>query len=318
LRVVLAFSVGSKDAIVVLASWAVGSTVSSDGRAPTGDTSTVPDRNSNMATEPTAGGSGRRKPRSPLAAGVVLVLALAACGGAVAQATAPTATTAVTTGAPATAAPTTSAPTAAPVTEPPVSEPPVAAAPVTEPPTTTAPAITIANVVDGDTVDLSTGERVRVIGIDTPERGQCGFQEASDEMATLALDKVVVVTPGARDDVDKYGRILRYLDVDGSDVGLRLIRDGLAIARYDSRDGYGAHTREAAYIAADDAIGSICAAATPASTPSTAATAAPPASGSTYYANCDAARAGGAAPLHTGDPGYRTGLDRDHDGTACE
>ncbi len=37
-----------------------------------------------------------------------------------------------------------------------------------------------------------------------------------------------------------------------------------------------------------------------------------------YYANCAAARAAGAAPLHRGDPGYRTGLDRDGDGTACE
>ncbi|GAA0994272.1 DUF1524 domain-containing protein [Subtercola frigoramans] len=37
-----------------------------------------------------------------------------------------------------------------------------------------------------------------------------------------------------------------------------------------------------------------------------------------YYANCAAARAAGVAPLHTGDPGYRSGLDRHHDGIACE
>ncbi|TCK27135.1 excalibur calcium-binding domain-containing protein [Pseudonocardia endophytica] len=40
--------------------------------------------------------------------------------------------------------------------------------------------------------------------------------------------------------------------------------------------------------------------------------------GSAYYKNCAAARAAGAAPLHTGDPGYRAGLDRDGDGIACE
>lgn len=34
--------------------------------------------------------------------------------------------------------------------------------------------------------------------------------------------------------------------------------------------------------------------------------------------NCTAARAAGAAPLGTGDPGYRAGLDRDGDGIACE
>ena len=39
---------------------------------------------------------------------------------------------------------------------------------------------------------------------------------------------------------------------------------------------------------------------------------------STYYRNCDAARAAGAAPLYRGEPGYRSGLDRDNDGIACE
>jgi hypothetical protein len=42
------------------------------------------------------------------------------------------------------------------------------------------------------------------------------------------------------------------------------------------------------------------------------------AGGSAYYKNCAAARAAGVAPLHTGDPGYRAGLDRDGDGIACE
>ncbi|WP_245760936.1 excalibur calcium-binding domain-containing protein [Saccharopolyspora shandongensis] len=41
-------------------------------------------------------------------------------------------------------------------------------------------------------------------------------------------------------------------------------------------------------------------------------------SGSAYYSNCAAARAAGAAPLHSGEPGYRSALDRDHDGVACE
>lgn len=43
----------------------------------------------------------------------------------------------------------------------------------------------------------------------------------------------------------------------------------------------------------------------------------PPAT-SVYYENCDAARAAGDTPLYEGDPGYRSGLDRDSDGVACE
>lgn len=38
----------------------------------------------------------------------------------------------------------------------------------------------------------------------------------------------------------------------------------------------------------------------------------------TYYANCDWARAAGAAPINRGEPGYRQPLDADHDGIACE
>lgn len=37
-----------------------------------------------------------------------------------------------------------------------------------------------------------------------------------------------------------------------------------------------------------------------------------------YFPNCKAAKAAGAAPLHAGDPGYRSGLDGDGDGVACE
>lgn len=37
-----------------------------------------------------------------------------------------------------------------------------------------------------------------------------------------------------------------------------------------------------------------------------------------YYKNCAEARAAGAAPMHRGEPGYRPGLDRDHDGIACD
>lgn len=39
---------------------------------------------------------------------------------------------------------------------------------------------------------------------------------------------------------------------------------------------------------------------------------------SVYFVNCDAARAAGAAPIAQGQPGYRSELDRDNDGTACD
>lgn len=109
----------------------------------------------------------------------------------------------------------------------------------------------VTNVVDGDTIDVAGVGRIRVIGIDTPERGACGYESATLAMAALVNGREVTVVPGAVDDADRYGRLLRYVDVGTIDAGLSLIEDGWAIARYDSRDGYGRHPREQEYVAAD-------------------------------------------------------------------
>nr|WP_249420188.1 excalibur calcium-binding domain-containing protein [Rhabdothermincola salaria] len=55
----------------------------------------------------------------------------------------------------------------------------------------------------------------------------------------------------------------------------------------------------------------------PAPTVPVAPTTAPPGA-EPYYANCDAARAAGVAPILRGQPGYRDRLDGDGDGVACE
>jgi micrococcal nuclease len=115
---------------------------------------------------------------------------------------------------------------------------------------------TVTKVVDGDTIWASrdgAARKIRLIGIDTPELTECGFSEASRNLRALIGGQRVTLTAGARDDVDRYGRLLRYVDVNGVDAGLRQIKQGLAVARYDSRDGYGRHAREQAYVAADAA-----------------------------------------------------------------
>ena len=116
-------------------------------------------------------------------------------------------------------------------------------------------------VVDGDTLDVARSgveERVRLIGIDTPERGECGFEEAARALTFLALGREVRLVTSARTSRDRYDRVLAYVDLDdGTDTGLTLLQDGFAAARYDSRDGYGAHPREDPYVAADVATGPV-------------------------------------------------------------
>ena len=140
---------------------------------------------------------------------------------------------------------------------PPQPAPPAPPAPAPAP---AGSAVAVTDVIDGDTIDTTAG-RVRVIGIDTPERGECNFGPASSLLKRLIAqsgNQVVLTAVPGKDDSDRYGRLLRYVDSpSGQDLGRELIAAGLAIARYDSRDGYGAHPREADYVALDAAVAQV-------------------------------------------------------------
>jgi endonuclease YncB( thermonuclease family) len=112
------------------------------------------------------------------------------------------------------------------------------------------PTFLVARIVDGDTIELGNGETVRLVGIDTPEGGDCGSSEATGNLTGLILGQRVRLAI-SDEDRDRYGRLLRYVNLGPLDAGLRQIKDGYAIARYDSRDGYGYHPREPVYISAD-------------------------------------------------------------------
>ena len=76
-------------------------------------------------------------------------------------------------------------------------------------------------VVDGDTIsvrlDNGRSERVRLIGIDTPERGACLAGSATGLTRRLADDERVVLRGDATQDTrDRYGRLLAYAWVAGA------------------------------------------------------------------------------------------------------
>lgn len=100
--------------------------------------------------------------------------------------------------------------------------------------------------VDGDTVVTDAGT-VRLVGIDTPERGRCGYVSAQrvSERAAPAGSKVSLIRVGDAEK-DQYDRLLRYVDTGRADVGAVQIAAG-AWARYDSRDGYLRHPNQRKY-----------------------------------------------------------------------
>jgi micrococcal nuclease len=106
--------------------------------------------------------------------------------------------------------------------------------------------------VDGDTVETTRGV-VRLIGIDTPERDSCGFRAALRHAQAIAPvgSRIHLGNPASVVNRDDYGRKLRYVSTyAGRDLGMAQIRDG-ARARYDGRDGYQWHRKQAAYRRAD-------------------------------------------------------------------
>jgi micrococcal nuclease len=103
----------------------------------------------------------------------------------------------------------------------------------------------IARVVDGDTVDLTSGARVRLVQIDTPEvyySPECYGEQASAVTRRLVPPGTLVrLAPEPRTDaVDQYGRLLRYVFRvrDGLNVNVELVREGAAAPYfYDYRRG---------------------------------------------------------------------------------
>lgn len=103
----------------------------------------------------------------------------------------------------------------------------------------TVPLVKVTRVIDGDTIELETGETVRYIGIDTPETkapGQpigCYGPEASRKNETLVLNKEVRLERDVSE-TDRYGRLLRYVYVPTDDgellVNEVLVKEGFAQA----------------------------------------------------------------------------------------
>ena len=84
----------------------------------------------------------------------------------------------------------------------------------------------ITRIIDGDTFYLED-ERVRLIGINTPESYEECYNKGTEKLKELILDKQVFLEKGVLE-TDEYGRLLRYVFVDDIFVNLEMIRSGYA------------------------------------------------------------------------------------------
>ena len=96
----------------------------------------------------------------------------------------------------------------------------------------------VSEIVDGDTIVVDKGVRVRLLGIDAPEKGKCFDNEATDKLAELVAGNELELRKDESGE-DNYGRLLRYVFVKNDDpsadnlfVNVEMVRGGFARVMY--------------------------------------------------------------------------------------
>lgn len=89
---------------------------------------------------------------------------------------------------------------------------------------------TVVNVIDGDTIDVMLNgqrQRVRYVGVNTPERDEPCYADATSANAALVDGQTVTLVMDTSD-TDRFDRLLRYIYVGDTFVNAELVRQGYA------------------------------------------------------------------------------------------
>jgi len=111
----------------------------------------------------------------------------------------------------------------------------------------------VSKIIDGDTI-VANGEHIRLLGMDADERGYDCYNEAKLELEKWILDKEVILEKDVTDK-DQYGRLLRYVILDGVNINIRLVENGLGVARFYRDRKYETEILSAEKAARDGKIG---------------------------------------------------------------
>lgn len=89
--------------------------------------------------------------------------------------------------------------------------------------------VLVSKILDGDTVETDLGEKIRYLGINTPEKGQPFANEATKLNQDLVLGKEIDLEFDIQTK-DRYGRTLAYVHTNGIFVNLEIIKKGFAVS----------------------------------------------------------------------------------------
>ena len=91
--------------------------------------------------------------------------------------------------------------------------------------------IKVIRIIDGDTFETVSGEKVRMIGINAPEISDIFGVEAKEHLKNLIENEyITLIGDQLSNDKDMYQRLLRYVYLNGVDINKKMIDDGFAFA----------------------------------------------------------------------------------------
>ncbi|MBD3260085.1 MAG: hypothetical protein GF334_00100 [Candidatus Altiarchaeales archaeon] len=85
----------------------------------------------------------------------------------------------------------------------------------------------VSQVIDGDSIIVEGLGEVRILGINAPEIGQPYYKDAKEQLAKLVSGKTIELESD-EESKDKYGRNLRYVFLDGKNIAVKMVEEGLA------------------------------------------------------------------------------------------
>ncbi len=97
--------------------------------------------------------------------------------------------------------------------------------------------IIVDRVIDGDTIE-SNGTSIRLLGINSPEKGEFGYNEAKNFLQNKILNKTVTLK-FTNERTDKYGRTLAYVFINSLNINVESVRNGFSnYYFYSGKDEY--------------------------------------------------------------------------------
>jgi len=112
--------------------------------------------------------------------------------------------------------------------------------------------VIVTKIIDGDTLIVEGGEKIRLLGIDCDEKGKECYNEAKDFLEERVLNQKVTIETEGR---DIYNRQLAYIFLNNKNINLEIVEKGYCVARFDQPSNYETEIKQAESEAIENKIG---------------------------------------------------------------